>query len=106
MNMNHHTSRSQISRRRFLAGSAAVGAATIFSTRLRAIGANDDVRVAVIGINGRGQAHMDAFPKAPGTRVVALCDADLNVLETQSNNFEKKHNSKVQRYQDIRELLE
>src|SRR5438445_5990258 len=96
---------NRISRRSFLATSAAVGATTLFSTKLRAIGANDDVRVAVIGLNGRGQNHMDAFPQVAGTRLVALCDADDNVLRKAVQKAEQR-NQKVDCYKDIRKLLE
>jgi predicted dehydrogenase len=96
---------TRISRRSFLATSAAVGATTLFSTKARAIGANDDVRIAVIGLNGRGQAHVDAFPQVQGTRVVALCDADDKVLAKAIQKAEQK-NQKVQGYKDIRKLLE
>jgi predicted dehydrogenase len=95
---------TRISRRSFLATSA-VGATTLFSTKLRAIGANDDVRMAVIGLNGRGQAHMDAFPQVKGTRLVALCDADEKVLGKAVQKCEQR-NQKVESYKDIRKLLE
>src|SRR4051812_10127025 len=98
---------SRITRRGFLATTAAVGASALFSTKLRAIGANDDIRVAVIGLNGRGQAHLDAFPQVPGTRVVALCDCDEKVLGNAAKKAEGKEKvGKVQTYKDIRKLLE
>jgi len=96
---------NRISRRSFLATSAAVGATTLFSTKLRAIGANDDVRMAVIGLNGRGQEHMKVFPQIPGVRLVALCDADDKVLGNAVKNADK-NGSKVTPYKDIRKLLE
>src|SRR5882762_6154685 len=96
---------TRISRRSFLATSAAVGATAVFSTRLRAIGANDDVRVAVIGLNGRGQEHMKVFPQIPGVRLVALCHADDKVLGNAVKNADK-NGSKVTPYKDIRKLLE
>jgi predicted dehydrogenase len=68
-------------RREFLVSSAAValGAATAAS-RGRVPGSNDDLRVAVAGLNGRGRDHIAGFQKLPGVRVVALCDADRQVL--------------------------
>jgi len=96
---------TRISRRSFLATSAAVGATSLFSSQLRAIGANDDVRIAVIGLNGRGGAHVDAFPQVQGVRLVALCDADEKVLGKAVQKAEQK-NQKVQGYKDIRKLLE
>jgi predicted dehydrogenase len=50
----------------------AIGQAT------RAAGPNDRINVAVLGIRGRGSAHIDAFSKHPQTRVAALCDVDSN----------------------------
>ena len=43
-------------------------------------GANDRLRVAVIGVNGRGQAHMSAFTKLPNVAVTHLVDVDSKVL--------------------------
>src|ERR1044071_2151444 len=98
---------TRISRRRFLATSAAVGATTLFSTKLRALGANDDVRMAVIGLNGRGQAHVDAFPQVKGVRLVALCDCDDKVLGKAAEKAQAKEKvGKVETYKDIRKLLE
>src|SRR5436853_3281306 len=96
---------NRISRRSFLATSAAVGASTLLSTRLRAIGANDDVRMAVIGLNGRGAEHAKVFPSIPGVRLVALCDVDDKVLGRAVSNADKG-GSKVESYKDIRKLLE
>ncbi len=96
---------NRISRRSFLATSAAVGATTLFSTKLRAIGANDDVRMAVIGLNGRGGEHMKVFPSIPGVRLVALCDVDDKVLGNAVKNADKG-GGKVTPYKDIRKLLE
>src|SRR5436853_6614685 len=96
---------NRISRRSFLATSAAVGASTLLSTRLRAIGANDDVRMAVIGLNGRGAEHAKVFPSIPGVRLVALCDVDDKVLGRAVSNADKG-GSKVTPYKDIRKLLE
>ncbi len=41
------------------------------------IGANDRVSVAVIGIHGMGQSHIQAYSKLKGVRVTALCDVDI-----------------------------
>jgi predicted dehydrogenase len=95
----------RMTRRSFLATSAAVGATTLFSTRLRALGANDDIRMAVVGLNGRGGAHMDAFSNISGCRVAAVCDADDKVLAKAVKKFDDK-GQKVQGFKDIRKMLE
>jgi predicted dehydrogenase len=71
----------------------------------RAIGANDDVRVAVIGFHGQGQVHIRALRDLPGVRVVALCDPDRNVLDRGVKEAEKVKQP-VRAYSDLRKLLE
>jgi predicted dehydrogenase len=74
-----------LTRRRFLTTTAAGAAAIalpvspLHARRLRRR-ASDEIRVAVIGFNGRGRDHIGNFSKMEGVRVVALCDADSNVL--------------------------
>ena len=54
------------------------------SSTSRIIGANDRIRIAVLGINGRGKTHveeiMDLAAKS-NVEVVALCDPDMNLLK-------------------------
>jgi len=84
----------------------AVGAGlTLASPFSRVRGANDVIRVAVVGINGRGGSHISAFSKMDGARVAALCDVDRDVLDKRAKSF-KDRNEKIDTYVDIRELLE
>ena len=71
------------SRRRFLAVSTVAGSLVIAGTRAsRAVtGANDRVRIAVLGCNGRGKAHLDGFGRVPGVEIAAVCDPDQRVLD-------------------------
>src|SRR5690606_1984982 len=66
---------------------------------------NDDVRVAIIGFNGRGKALLGQVIKAKGARVVALCDVDAGVLEKVAADLEKQ-DIKVAKYEDFRKLCE
>src|SRR3954465_2681058 len=68
-------------------------------------GANDDIRVAIVGFNGQGSGDMEGFRKVPGVRVVALCDVDKNVLAGGEKKF-KDRNEPIQTYTDVRKLLE
>src|SRR5882762_5427808 len=68
-------------------------------------GANEDIRVGVVGIRSRGESHINAFKKMEGVRLVALCDADSNVLEAHAKQL-KKDSLSVEAYTDIRKLLE
>ena len=103
---------TKIPRRKFIRNSllaaAAVKAwplAAQSSTKSRAIGANGDIRCAVVGFNGRGKSHIEAFSTMKGTRLVALCDVDSAVLgaEVQKAN---DAGGNVKGYTDVRELLE
>src|SRR5262249_8030743 len=75
-------SRSNWSRRQFLSRSlaaAGVGAGfAIGGTKSsgRVIGANDTVRVAVAGLNGRGSAHVSGLAGRPGVEIAYLVDPD------------------------------
>jgi predicted dehydrogenase len=96
-----------ITRRQFVKGSLAAGLGmTLAGPMSRVRGANDEVRVAVVGINGRGGSHIKELEEMDGVRVVALCDVDQNVLGNGAKAFEKKYNHKVDTYVDIRKLLE
>jgi predicted dehydrogenase len=103
-------SRRRITRRRFLSTTtASVAAATlVHSIPRRVLGANDDLRVAVVGFNGRGSEHINAFSTIPGCRVTALCDADQKVLMGRAERMtkDKPDAAKVETYQDIRKMLE
>ena len=89
-------------RRHFLVTSAA-GAAL----RPGALpGANDTIRVACVGIRGRGNSHIQAFSKMPGTEVAALCDIDESVLANRVAQLEAAGKKKPATYTDFRKLLE
>ncbi|MHC4324218.1 MAG: Gfo/Idh/MocA family oxidoreductase [Planctomycetota bacterium] len=97
-------------RRDFLKASIAVGSG-LFLPGSRALGANDDIRIGVIGIGsfvkigGKGRADIRDFRKIPGVRVVALCDCDENHLNYELNQFSKR-SEKVKACRDFRELLD
>ena len=97
----------QLNRRSFLKSSLLTTAALAAPARFWAAvpGANDDIRVAVVGFGGRGGSHIDAFTKMAGVRVVALCDCDTRILENAANSLQKKGHT-VQTFTDVRKLLE
>jgi len=94
-----------LTRRRFLKGTLAGTAAAAVAPYSRVLGANDDLRVAVVGFRGQGSNHIKYFSKIPGVRVVALCDADRSVIDREVKKY-KERNEKVDTYVDVRKLLE
>ena len=68
--------------------------------------ANGDIRVAVVGINAQGRGHMmDYCNKLPGSKLVAICDVDSDVLARRKADCEKVGVS-PKTYGDYRKLLE
>ncbi|MHC4174671.1 MAG: Gfo/Idh/MocA family oxidoreductase [Planctomycetota bacterium] len=93
-----------VTRRDFVKSSMAAGAALALPfSRVR--GANDSIAVAVAGINGRGRGLSGNFNDIPGVRVVALCDVDGKVLDSEVKKF-KDRNQKVNPYAECRRMLE
>ncbi|MHC4756754.1 MAG: Gfo/Idh/MocA family oxidoreductase, partial [Planctomycetota bacterium] len=93
-----------ITRRDFVKGSVAAGLALALP-HSRVSGANDDIRVAVVGFRGQGGGHIRRFLGIPGVKVVALCDVDKDIIAGQVAKF-KERNEKVDVYTDVRKLLE
>ncbi|MBI5770928.1 MAG: Gfo/Idh/MocA family oxidoreductase [Verrucomicrobia bacterium] len=98
-------------RKDFLKASlTAGGAALLTRNRAFAIGqagksANGDIRVAVAGVGGQGSGHVRTYFDMPGTRLVAVCDADEAAIRKNVQAAAAK-NIKVKSYQDFRKLLE
>ena len=94
-----------ISRRSFVRGAGAAMAP--FS---RVLGANDAVRVAIVGvgstveIGGRGKADAQEFARVPGVRVAAFCDVDRANLDPEVKKW-RDRNQNVESYTDVRRLL-
>ena len=76
---------SRLTRRRFLQSSTAAAATSSFLiTGTRASGqikgANDRLRIAVAGLNGRGGSHIGGWMGQQNVEVAYLADPDENVL--------------------------
>ncbi len=99
---------SKITRRDFVKRTALAAAASTMATSTWAnpVGANDDIRVGVIGIHGQGKGHIKRFKKIKGVRVVAICDVDSDVLAARKEEFFTSQNEQVKAYADVRKMLE
>ena len=84
----------------------AAGAAFTAASYSSIMGANDDIRMAVVGFRGQGAGHIKGFHRpGAGSRVVALCDIDEKVLYGKGDEFKKRGES-VATYIDFRKMLE
>ena len=84
------------------------------STLARPAGANDDVRIAVVGIGsaeakggvgGRGRQLISALQKVRGARIIALCDVDQRILARQAVEL-KDRGQPVAVYRDLRRVFD
>lgn len=103
-------------RRTFLQKSAAASAA--FSTFAiggtkssgRVLGANDAIRVAICGINGRGTSHIGAYSgdngKKINTQIAYLVDPDSRLFEKRKAGIKNSSGYEPKCVQDVREALE
>jgi predicted dehydrogenase len=91
-------------RRNFLkTGAAALATAASAS---RVMGANDRIRVAVVGLRGRGWNHVEGYKPIPGVEVAYFCDVDENILRKRGADAEAMGMAKPQTQVDFRKLIE
>src|SRR5438128_10121603 len=67
--------RKNTDRRRFIKQAAAVTAVGFIQPTGRVLGANDRVRLGIIGAGARGQELMKEFVRLPNAEFVAVADA-------------------------------
>jgi len=96
-------------RRTFLQSSAAALAAAAPALAANKRSPNDRIRVAVIGLRGRGRNHITAFTQLAASQnveLVTLCDVDQTMLRQRAAAFEKDSGKKVQQETDMRRVLD
>jgi predicted dehydrogenase len=98
-----------ITRREFLkqASTVSTGVAVLGSVAsLRAAGANEKVRVAIIGCNGRGMQHIAGYLASPNAEIAYVCDVDSRAVEKGIAAVAAKQQTKPQGAKDLRKVLE
>ncbi|MGI6455123.1 MAG: Gfo/Idh/MocA family protein [bacterium] len=94
-------------RRTFLkntAGAAATVGLLIKTSNV--FSANEKIRHAVVGLNGRGNDHIRGFAGLKNVEVVALCDVDEKVLNKRYEEHKERLSPDCRKYVDYREMLE
>jgi len=91
------------SRRTFVFGA---GGALASHVAARKAAASDKIRLAVLGVNGRGMDHIGGFQRLPDAEVVMLCDPDQEVLSKRAALFEKRYQKPVKTEQDLRKVFD
>ncbi|MFM8635028.1 MAG: Gfo/Idh/MocA family protein [Planctomycetia bacterium] len=74
----------------------------------RPVGPADRLRVAVIGVNGQGNAHVDSWLAQPDCDLVAICDCDPAAYTRLMQRLEKSGRSGAapEFFADVRKLFE
>lgn len=105
-----------IDRRHFLrhsaamaAGISALGASADAADEVKPtakVGPNDTLRVAVIGVRGRGMDHVSGLSNQPSVRITTICDTDKNVIGKAMTTVEKKYGKAPKYVQDLRKVFD
>ena len=100
------SSKTTIQRRTFVKAAAAAAPATAFAAGNSVLGANDRIRAAVLGVNGRGQSHMYGLAPIKNVEVATFVDPDLEIARKRAGEFEEKHGHRPSVVQDMREVFD
>ena len=100
------TRRSFLQQTAIAAGSLALVSGTRASAKV--IGANNRLRIAVAGCNGRGKAHIAGWLEQPNVEIAYLIDPDQKVLDKALKNLQEKVAGKYacKGVNDVRRALE
>jgi predicted dehydrogenase len=85
---------------------AGMAVATTAKSYARILGANDRLNFAVIGLNGRGYAHLSAIKaNQSAARVTHVCDVDTDILTKFADTARKETGESVAAEKDFRNIL-
>ena len=97
------------SRREFLKnialGSAGLAVGWNAKSYARIIGSNERVNFAVIGLHGRGNAHLECIAQNKDTMVTHVCDVDRRELDKFAAAAEKRFGQAPVKVKDFRRML-
>jgi predicted dehydrogenase len=104
---------TDLSRRDFLQGSAALAAAALAGRHARAERApqpagpaNERLNVAVIGVNGQGRGHVSGYAGRNNCVVTHICDADSAVVGPAMQSAERAQGRRPTYVQDLRRIMD
>ena len=81
--------------------------AAAIATQARPIlGANDRVNVGIIGLGGRGTAHLRAYLSLPNAAITGLCDVNQAAREVAQGTLSKAERPKAAEFEDMRKMFD
>lgn len=90
---------NKLSRRSFFQGAVLAASAT------RVLGANDRISLGLVGLGGRGNAHLGSYLKITDAQIVGLCDVNQAARERAQARLQKAEVLKAKEYSDMKELF-
>ncbi|MBY0503457.1 MAG: Gfo/Idh/MocA family oxidoreductase [Bryobacteraceae bacterium] len=81
-----------------------MGAAAAASA-MRVQGANERVNLAIVGLGGRGSAHLGIYSKLAEAKVVGLCDVNQAAREKSQATLLKNTGEKAKEFEDMRQVF-
>lgn len=79
-----------MNRRQFLTTVSALAGAGLVCPSHQTLGGHDDLRLAVIGLGGKGGQHVERLSQEPGVRVTALGEPDPKRLAAHVDKLMQK----------------
>ena len=102
--------KDSLTRRDFLKTTSVAGAGLLALGSIQSVraaeSANNRVRVAVMGTNGRGMAHIAGYLAQPNCEIAYICDVDSRALDKGVEAVAKKQERKPKGVKDFREILD
>src|SRR4051812_21376707 len=102
--MNTAITRRQFVRTTAFAGAAVASLAKIPS--IKADAASNKLRVAVMGVHGRGMDHVNTILSIPDVELAYVCDVDSRALANALKHIESKGGKAPQGVKDFRKILD
>ncbi len=102
-------SRREFLENSMLAAAAAVGTSYVPLGAFAAPGSsspNERLRVAVLGVNGRGKSHIAGFGRRKDCEIAVVCDPDESVGGKRAEEVSKKYGYKCAFEQDLRKVMD
>jgi predicted dehydrogenase len=103
--------KTMVTRREFLdalaAGAAGLAVGTTAKSYRQILGSNERINFAVIGLNGRGYAHLSSLKaNQKGARISHVCDVDDNILKKFAATTQQEMGEAPTTDKDFRKILE
>ena len=104
--MNVFDRREFLNRAAILSAAAAGGVSVAPAAAAPQRSANEKLRVAVVGVRGRGMSHVSGFLGKNNCEITTVCDCDTAVIKAAMTRITDKQKAEPKFVQDFRKVVE